>query len=124
MRSKNLIVLILLVAVVNLGYAQSSIDFLRKGNAKYKEKKFESAEVDYRKALEKDKNERRAIYNLGNALYKQEKYNESKQKYLEILNSSKNNIEKANAYYNLGNALLKEKKVQRKFRNVQKCFET
>ncbi len=38
MRSKNLIVLILLVAVVNLGYAQSSIDFLRKGNANTKRK--------------------------------------------------------------------------------------
>lgn len=100
---------LLIIYASNL-WSQNSIDLLRKGNTKYKEKKYEEAELNYRKSLEVNPNEKRAVYNLGNSLYKQGKYNESMQKYLELINTVKENNEKAMAYYNLGNSYLKEKK--------------
>ncbi len=109
MKVKILMLLCLFVYASNL-LSQNSIDLLRMGNSKYKEKKYEDAELNYRKALEKNPEEKRAVYNLGNSLYKQGKYNESQQKYLEIINTTKEKSEKAMAYYNLGNSYLKEKK--------------
>lgn len=113
----------LLILLNNFVYGQSTIDLLRKGNAKYKERKYQQAEENFRKAIEKDNKELRAIYNLGNSLYKQEKYNEAQQKYFEIINTSKDNKEKARAFYNLGNTLLKERKYKESLEYFKKSLK-
>ncbi|MFN3306014.1 MAG: tetratricopeptide repeat protein, partial [Candidatus Kapaibacteriota bacterium] len=121
MKVKILILLLLIYA--NSLWSQTSTDLLRKGNSKYKESRYEEAELNYRKALEQNPNERRAVYNLGNSLFKQGKYNESQQKYLEIINSAKEKDEKAIAHYNLGNSYLKEKKYKESIEQYKKALK-
>ncbi|MFA6570271.1 MAG: tetratricopeptide repeat protein [Bacteroidota bacterium] len=85
-------------------------EFIKKGNDLYKSKKFNDAEINYRKSLEKNKNSFIGNYNLGDALYKQGQYEKATEKFNELTNqnTSKENISKS--YHNLGNSLLQEKK--------------
>ena len=52
-------------------YAQDYKSNTRKGNKLYEEKKYNDAEVLYRKALASDSTFYKAQYNLGDALYKE-----------------------------------------------------
>ena len=54
--------------------AQKESGDIRSGNKHYKASKFTEAEIDYRKALLKNKASFEANYNLGNALFRQKKY--------------------------------------------------
>ena len=58
-------------------YAQDYKSNTRKGNKLYEEKKYNDAEVLYRKALASDSTFYKAQYNLGDALYKEKQYDEA-----------------------------------------------
>lgn len=105
--------------------AQQEYSDIRHGNRDYKAEKYDEAEIDYRRALDKNKSSFESHYNLGNALFRQEKYDEAAQEYLEAsklingvsqLNGASAPVKPLNdasasdkqrlseAYHNLGNA--------------------
>jgi Ca-activated chloride channel family protein len=92
-------------------FPQPEQKYLRKGNHEYDDKKYEEAEVNFRKALEKKPGSRKAEYNLSNALYKQEKYEAAATKYNDLSQLEKDRKELSRYYYNLGNSLFKANKL-------------
>ena len=72
------------------------------------EQHFLDAEVDYKKALDQNKDFLKADFNLGDALYKQGRYEEAISKFDEIIQKSPNNVVKGSSYHNIGNAHLQQ----------------
>ncbi len=110
---RNLIILILILSGLQ-SFAQSDNRIVRKGNKQYDNGKYKDAEINYRKALEKNPTSIKGVYNLANSLYKQDSYEEAVKNYqgtIAKLNSN-NRMEQAAAYHNLGNAYLKSEKYQ------------
>ncbi|MBM3403506.1 MAG: tetratricopeptide repeat protein [Bacteroidetes bacterium] len=89
---------------------QNEQKLIRKGNAEYDEKLYKEAEINYRKALEKNKESFKGQFNLGDAIYQQNNFGESSRIFSSIAEKTKNKNEQANVYHNLGNSLLQEKK--------------
>lgn len=102
----------LLVGVSTWGNAQNNNQIIRQGNEQYKNKKYDQAEIKYRKGLEKDPKSVTGQYNLSNSLYRQEKYKEA----IPILDSLRQQKiapnQRAQVYHNLGNNLLKSQDYQ------------
>ena len=69
--------------------AQAVRKYIRQGNGKYEDGKYQDAEVEYRKALEKDPKSYKADYNLGNALYRQKQYDAAAARYAELAQKDK-----------------------------------
>jgi Ca-activated chloride channel family protein len=107
----------LVVMVAALGNldapAQSVRSFVNKGNDKYKDQNFADAEINYRKALEKEQQLVQGHFNLGNALYKQGKYDEAVRAYDDARQIARELRTKADASYNIGNAHLKAQDPQK-----------
>jgi tetratricopeptide (TPR) repeat protein len=92
--------------------AQNERSLVREGNKSYDDKNYADAEVDYRKALEKNKELVEGAFNLGDAMYKQGRFDEAAEQYRIAAAQSTDARTRAQAYHNLGNALLKAKKLQ------------
>ena len=94
--------------------AQKERKFIRKGNAAFRDSSYLDAEIDYRKALDKNKDSFEAKFNIGDALFKQEKYDKAAEQF-EILaeTTDKNNKELAKVYHNLGNSYFALKKYEK-----------
>lgn len=100
----------LIFLTVNL-QAQSVNESIRNGNKAYEQKKYDDAEKDYQKALEKpDKNDI-AGYNLGNTLYRKDDLDGAVKYFDKAIENSKNNNLKQQAYYNKGVAYQKANKL-------------
>lgn len=94
-------------------FAQQEAPELRRGNHQYADSNYVDAEVNYRRALDKNSQSFQANFNLGDALYRQEKYPEALEafgKAEQALNASdkpsptaKSRL--ASTYHNIGNAL-------------------
>ena len=82
---------------------------VRKGNELFKKGKFSDAEVEYRKALEKDPKYQKAQFNLGDAIYQEKNYKGASPLFEKLAKNSKDNAVKANSLYNLGNTMLSQK---------------
>ena len=102
---------ILTFMMIGLAQGQSERSLIREGNRLYKDNKFADAEVNYRKAVEKNKEFREGPFNLGDALYKQGRFGEAAEQYQLAVTRTKDVAEKAQSYHNLGNALLKSQKI-------------
>lgn len=87
----------------NFATAQGGHKYLLKGDQAYKRNDFETAELQYRRALEKE-NATQGTYNLGNSTYRQERYDEAISHYEAAAESAKEDATKARAFHNLGNA--------------------
>jgi len=92
-------------------FSQPEQKFIRKGNHEYNDKKYGESEVNYRKALEKKSDSRKAEYNLSNSLYKQEKFEAAATKYNGLTQQEKDRNALSRYYYNLGNSLIKANKL-------------
>ncbi len=92
-------------------YGASERTLVRDGNRLYKDKQYNEAEVNYRKALEKNKALNEGQFNLGDALYKQGRYEEAEKQFRMAAEKS-SGTSRAQAYHNLGNSLLKQKKIE------------
>lgn len=92
--------------------ADSERALVREGNRLYDSKQFSDAEVNYRKALEKDAKLREGQFNLGDALYKQGRFEEAEKQFRLSAEAAQDETSRAHAYHNLGNTLLKEKKLE------------
>jgi Ca-activated chloride channel family protein len=108
---KAFVVAGLVVVATSVGWAQSERSLIREGNSKYERQSYTDAEINYRKAIEKNRDIPQGSYNLGDALYKQERYNEAVEQFSGALAQAKDPATKAKAYHNLGNALLQAKKL-------------
>ena len=95
------------ILLLSPSFGQTERSLLRDGNRSYNNTKYADAEVDYRKALEKNKDSRTGIFNLGDALYKQGRYTEAAQQYAMTASRTSDKDIKAQAYHNLGNTFMK-----------------
>ena len=109
---KRILFIVAIVLAFNFQFstcqAQASRHQLREGNRDYKKQRYEQAEVNYRKALERDSTDRRGQYNLAGALYRQGKYGEAASHYQQALAAPEaSSRQRARALHNQGNSLLK-----------------
>lgn len=118
---KKVILAVLLIAPVLIAHAQNERKFVRKGNGYFMDGvkdttkidtiRFQKAEAEYRKALEKKGNDPKWSFNLGDAQYKQMKFDEAISNFDQIAKQSDNLTEKARAYHNIGNSQLFNQKI-------------
>lgn len=92
-------------------FAQNANSLIKKGNEEYSKNQYEAAAGSYRKAVEKNKTNETAQYNLGNALYKAGKTDEALDSYDAAIASSKFPVDKGGAWYNKGVAWQNNKKL-------------
>ncbi|MCL1974285.1 MAG: tetratricopeptide repeat protein [Bacteroidetes bacterium] len=104
------ITITLLVLSVNVLMAQPDRAEVRRGNQAFGRGKFASAELEYRRALEKDSTSFTAHYNLSNAKYKQDQYEQAENELKSRIDSLSTPLQRANAFHNLGNTQLMQKK--------------
>jgi len=103
----------ILVLIAVTAFAQQERKFIRKGNKLFEKENYQESEIQYRKAIDKDKNSYNASFNIGDALYKQEKYEDATKQFSDlssIKNLSKD--DKAKLYHNIGNSMLQNQKVK------------
>ena len=93
-------------------HGQPERKYIRQGNGDYRNNKFIDAELNYRKALDKNRISHDAGFNLGDALYRQEKMDDAGKLFSETAANSPDEAKKADAFYNYGNTLLKSEKFQ------------
>lgn len=117
--------LFLLLGIGNPAFAQSreTNKLIKKGNDFYNNKKFNDAEVEYRKALEKNKSSFAGKFNLADALYKQGKFEDAAKIFKELSNSTQNKEELAKVNYNLGNSYLKQEKYRESVESYKKALK-
>ncbi len=106
-----LLFVLLPLALWGSAAAQSGRSLIRDGNGAYRQNKFADAEVNYRKALEKDKELVQGPFNLGDALYKQGRFDEAAEQYRIAAAKERDPALRAQALHNIGNALLSAKKI-------------
>jgi len=104
------LILLMILFLTTMAFAQKENKFIRQGNDKYDEENYKDAEVDYMKALEKSPESVKGQYNLGGALYKQENYEDASKLYGSIAGRDISDEAKADALYNLGNSYVKAQK--------------
>ena len=89
-----------------LTFAQREASDVRKGNREYKSENCSGAEVDYRRALQTNKDSYEAHYNLGDALYRQEKYADALEAYetaARSLDKKEDKTRYSKVMHNIGN---------------------
>lgn len=116
-------VLLFLLTAWSSVVAQSDASYFRKGNEQYNDGKYNEAEIQYRKGLEKNKDSWTGQYNLADALYKQEKYKEASVLLDSLAARTKNSKQLASVYHNLGNALMKEKAYEQSVEAYKKALK-
>ncbi len=101
---------ILFVLVSVPASAQTVGGHIREGNRTYEKGRYDDAEVEYRKALEKDPKSAPAQYNLGNSEYKQQRFEEAARSFNNTVPAIEDPEERAAAWHNLGNSLYRGEK--------------
>ena len=93
-----------------LAYSQSDPNNLvLNANSNILNKNYKDAEIDYRKAISKNKNQNKASHNLGNLLFENGNYDEAIQEYFKTQKNSEIDQEKHSSFHNLGNSYMKKK---------------
>ena len=82
------------------------------GNDFYHKKQYDSAGVQYMKALKKQPNSFEGNFNMGDALYQSGRYDHARTAMTNSLKSAKTKEDQAAAYHNIGNTFLKQKQWQ------------
>lgn len=98
---KKVVTILLLLMALSV-QAQSDRDYIRYGNKQYRAGKYADAEVNYRKAMEKNARNPQAYYNLGNALLAQKKDSAAIEQYQAAAKIETNARRKAWTYHNIG----------------------
>jgi Ca-activated chloride channel family protein len=104
--------------------AQTERSLVRDGNRSYSDTKYADAEVNYRKALEKNKESQTGVFNLGDALYKQGRYAEAAQQYAMTASRTHDKDVKAKAYHNLGNTFMKVQDYEKSIEAYKEALKT
>ena len=98
---KKVVTIFLLLMALSV-QAQSDRDYISLGNKQYRAGKYADAEVNYRKAMEKNARNPQAYYNLGNALLAQKKDSAAIEQYQAAAKIETNARRKAWTYHNIG----------------------
>ncbi len=108
-KEKNVAQLVLLLLMIAVAAnwsapanAQNARQLVRKGNKQFRQGNYTDAEVDYRKAQERDSKNPQAAYNLGNALLAQQKDSVAIQQLETAAKLETNPKRRAMAYHNIG----------------------
>jgi tetratricopeptide (TPR) repeat protein len=102
----------ILVLVAVTAFAQQERKFIRKGNKLFEKENYQESEIQYRKAIDKDKNSYSALFNIGDALYKQQKYEDATKQFNDLSGKQLNKEDKAKLYHNIGNSMLQHQKLK------------
>lgn len=103
--------ILVLVSFVQLD-AQQERKFIRKGNNEFTDEKYLESEIEYRKALDKEKSSFEGQFNLGDALFKQEKYDEALDQFQILAGTEKDPAKLAPVYHNIGNCHMASGKIK------------
>ena len=106
-KQMSLWLFMLMMVVPMLSMAQSDKNLVRQGNKDYQNAAYNEAEINYRKALDKNPANTVAQFNLGGAMYSQENFEKAAEVYAATDIKEKSPEEKSAVYYNLGNSMLK-----------------
>lgn len=98
----KLYIMILLAGIANCGFAQSASHVSRQANKLYRAKKYAKAEVEYRKALQKDGKRSDISYNLARSLQAENKQEEALKVYEQAAKLENNAVKRSSSYYNAG----------------------
>ncbi|MDO4820395.1 MAG: VWA domain-containing protein, partial [Prevotella sp.] len=101
-RKMLLLTVLFLTAYSHPASAQTDRDYIRRGNRAYHKKQYDVAEVNYRKALEKNTSNPQAVYNLGNSLLMQGKDSLAVVEYSKALEFEKDKKRLSKIYHNIG----------------------
>lgn len=101
-KKKNVTFVLLAIFCCSTALAQSDRQYIREGNRKFQAGNYLKAEVDYRKALEKNSRNPQAEFNLGNALLAQQKDSAAIVAYEQAAKIETNPRRKAMSYHNIG----------------------
>lgn len=108
-----LIIITLFICTFNFVEAQKDIKLTRRGNKQFDKGNYSEADVQYKKALEKNPQNAKASFNLGNSQYRQENWEDAATSFTgTALNFENDDQLKAESFYNLGNTLLQQQKYQ------------
>jgi len=107
---KEVLVVIWIVLSTGILAAQPDRAEVRRGNRAFARGEFATAELEYRRALEKDSTSIPAHYNLNNARYKQKQYEQAEAGLKTKIDSILHPSQRADAFHNLGNMQLLQKK--------------
>lgn len=83
------------------------------GNDLHENKKYISAEAQYRKALALDEARTDAQHNLGNTLYRTEDYTAAAQRYFLTQKATEDKLKKQAAFHNIGNVHMQAKEYEK-----------
>ncbi|HEY8784448.1 MAG TPA: tetratricopeptide repeat protein [Mucilaginibacter sp.] len=119
---KRLLIILFLLQGARL-FAQQEKSYVKKGNDLYKQQKYQEAEADYRKSVEKKNQNIEGNFNLGDALYKQKKFTDAGEQFNKLAGSANSNKAlTAAAYHNMGNSLLENKKLEESIEAYKKSL--
>ncbi|MGA2822444.1 MAG: tetratricopeptide repeat protein [Bacteroidales bacterium] len=113
LRVRILVFICLLSASALTSFAQKERKLIREGNTLYDKGKFKEAEMNYRKALDANKNSPGGQFNLGDAVYQQRNFEESSKIFGNLAESNLSSTDKASVFHNLGNSLLEAKNYEK-----------
>ena len=82
--------------------AQTDRQHIRYGNRQFRQQKYDKAEVEYRKAVDNNKKNPQALYNLGCALMMQQKDSAAVEQFEAAGKLETNKLRKAKVYHNMG----------------------
>jgi len=112
MTLKNSLFILFILGFSFSSLAQSERKITRKGNSQYETGNFVDAEINYKKAIEKNADLLEAEFNLGDALMKQERFDEALEAFEKVSSTTENPTLKANALHNKGNVLLSQQDLE------------
>ena len=87
-------------------FAQKEMMPVMRGNRQYNKENYTDADVNYRRALQKNRDSYEAHYNLGNALYKQDKYSDALEQFEiaeQLIDKKKEKERYGKVMHNMGN---------------------
>ncbi|MBA4140405.1 MAG: tetratricopeptide repeat protein [Segetibacter sp.] len=106
------VILIICLMVIAVGArAQDDQSLLIKGNELYKNKQYDEAANQYKKAADINEKNPKVQYNLGNALYRSKKNTDAQKAFDAAAESAKDETLKSKALYNKGVTYSREKKL-------------
>lgn len=118
---KNIINILLLLLISNFLVAQTGHKLRLQADELYSNGEHEEAELNYKKALEKEE-EYKANYNLGNTLYNQQRFEEASEAYKKSLGETNNNLIKSKLYHNLGNTYFQTQKFEESMESLKESL--
>jgi len=113
MKKMRVLISLALALLTAMAHAQLGSNPLAEGNESYEQEKFDEAEVDYRKAIDKEEDfSPKAEFNLGDALYRQNRLDEAANQFAKVAEMTEDKDLKARALHNLGNTHVQNKKLK------------